>query len=1217
MPNTNGNGYHETSESAEVLQQRIAQMTKSYEELQARVVNRENKVLALSQKCERLEVKLSMTKSDDERMIRELRAKNSELTHRNAHVEADMMNQLSELASTMGGQMDALERDLKAMRSRVSDKEAEVKRLSAREVELEQNVSGGQVENVKLSKQVNVLKEKLSLLERQSIDSLNRMKDRFVSEKSKLEQKYNADQKIIAGLRDDIKSREMDLKAEHNEELAALSRRTDEMIEKLASKLRDRDEQLSTYEEKIKTLEAENSEVMNQRERMVAPSECSSYTGGADSFPLDKRREPLTPRSDYDGASVASSTTIDDSILMQPPENWKRGGPSQKGSRLTWRKPRSSRNDGVEIEELRKELAATMAARDELQQRYLDYDLQTRATIESLEAKMQERDSLILNHSQKIASLQEEIDEHVTHTSSSADQITNLKKRVEELEPQAAKRDEALRLLKSTEWEYNSARESHAEAIKELKQELGELSLAKATLQSKMEERDDNHKTMLGKMEYKVQEKDALISSHEETIASLTDSMKTKEESLDERKASMDKISAECEEKIALVAAQEEIIADLRSNLEKAQDFVARMEEAEKEAASRLETAQNSTKDEILALQAKNISLQVRVNEAAAKIKEMEYESSNLPKLVSDNEKLRQSLNKAMESLRTLMKGSADNTQLEVEYLDKISSLEKEISRVKAEYEGKLKERNDAVNHLRKSLTVRDKRIKALQSDIDNMTQEASPINKTEKDNTSDSGKPPVRASNTRSPSPVASNGRTSPAFSESTTADDDVIEKLRVKEDESNHLKETVAMLENKIDFLRKALNQFQAHSNGEVVPAWELLERLRQESELFAGQVIEQEQELELLTKQLETQKILNHALSTELADAKKSSAPKSSFMSNDMMTMELEDEISRLLRDLKLERAQNQELLAKLEESEVQKEGLKPALQKTLDQYKAKNVALEEEAELLRTNHTSLKKEVVDLQDRNAKLNDKLDRLSRQLEKADAEDDNMPRDVSQLRQRLQESEAARTQFEKTALDIYDRKIKQQHLDAQVHMNSLRKKLKEANDAKGKNEVALMNQITKLEKEKTSVKSELESKLRGRDNTILKLEHDLAQQQQVVKDLKGEMHHLRLSMSGVSEARKGEVEDLHEELMTAAKKLAKQEKELNSIKMSMDDTKMRHRHELKVLIDRINELEGEEMLQEYDDEQSDYGEEQSDYGDDDIVDEKVTVDKYEERGS
>uniref|UniRef100_A0A7S2L9E4 Uncharacterized protein n=1 Tax=Leptocylindrus danicus TaxID=163516 RepID=A0A7S2L9E4_9STRA len=1134
IPQSNGNGYHETSESAEVLRQRIAQMTKSYEELQARVVNRENKVLALSQKCERLEVKLSMTKSDDERTIRELRTKNSELTHRNAHVEADMMNQLSELASTMGGQMDALERDLKAMRSRVSDKEAEVKRLSAREGKLEQSVSGGQVENAKLSKQVNVLKEKLSLLERQSIDSLNRMKDRFVSEKSKLEQRYNADQKVIAELRDGIKSREMDLKAEHNEELAALSRRTDEMIEKLANKLRDRDEQLSTYEEKIKTLEAENSEVMNQRERMVAPSECSSYTGGADSFPLDKRREPLTPRSDYDGASVASSTTIDDSILMQPPENWKRGGPSQKGSRLTWRKPRSSRNDGAEIEELRKELAVTVAARDELQQRYLEYDLQTRATIESLEAKMQQRDSLILNHSQKIASLQEEIDEHIAHTSSSADQITNLKKRVEELEPQAANRDEALRLLKSTEWEYNSARESHAEAIKGLKQEVGELSLAKASLQSKLEEKDENHKAVLGKMECKVQEKDTLISSHEETIASLTDSMKTKEESLDERKASMDKISAEYKEKITLVAAHEETIADLRSNLEKAQDFVARMEEAEKEAASRLETAQNSTKDEILALQAKNISLQVRVNEAAAKMKEMEYESSNLPNLVSDNEKLRQSLNKAMESLRTLMKGSADNTQLEVEYLDKISSLEKEISRVKAEFDGKLKERNDAVSHLRKSLTVRDKRIKALQSDIDNMTQKSTPINnKTEKEDTSDSRKPPFRASNARSPSPVASNGRTSPAFSESTAADNDVIEKLRVKEDESNHLKETVAMLENKIDFLRKALNQFQAQSNGEVVPAWELLERLRQESELFAGQVIEQEQELELLTKQLDTQKILNHALSTELADAKKSSAPKSSFMSNDMMTMELEDEISRLLRDLKLERAQNQELLTKLEESEVQKEGLKPALQKTLDQYKAKNVALEEETELLRTNHELLKKEVVDFQDRNAKLNDEVDRLSRQLEEADAEDDNMPRDVSQLRQRLRESEAARTQFEKTVLDNFDRKITQLKLDANVQIDNLRKKLKEANDAKEKNEVALMNQITKLEKEKTSVKSELESKLRGRDNTILKLEHDLAQQQQVVKDLKGEMHHLRLSMSGVSEARKGEVEDLHEELM------------------------------------------------------------------------------------
>lgn len=1207
--NGDGNGYHEVEESsADILRQRIAQMTKSYEELHDRVVNRENRVLALSKKCERLEVKLSMTKSDDERTIRELRTKNSELTHRNAHVEADTMNQLSELASTMGGQMDALERDLKAMRSRVSEKEAEVERLNAREGELAQNVSGRQAENVKLSKQVNVLKEKLTLLERQSIDSLNRMNDRFLNEKSKLEHKYEADQKVIAGLRDEIKSREVELKAEHSEELAALSRRTDEMIEKLAIKLRNRDEELAIYKERIKTLEA-GSEAMNHRDRMVAPSECSSFTGGADSLPSDKRREPLTPRSDYDGASVASSTTIDDSILMQPPENWKRGGPSQKGSRLTWRKPRSTRND-AEVEELRKELAVTMAARDELQQRYLEYDLQTRVEVESLEAKMQERDSLILKHSEKIASLQKEIVEHVANTLSSADQNTDLRKRIEELEPQAADRNEALRLLKSTEWEYNSARESHSETVKKLKEELNRVSSSRSGLQSKLAEKEDEYKIMFAKME------DEVKGKHEKTIADLTDSIKTSEASLDDRKAAMDKLTTEYEEKTALIAVHEETIADLRSNLVKAQDFVARMEQAEKVAVSRLETTQSSTKDEMLALQAKNISLQVCVNKAGAKIKELEYESSNLPNLVSDNEKLRESLNKAMESLRTLMKGSADNTQLEVDYLDKISSLEKEIRKLKGEFETKLKERNDAVNHLRKSLVVRDKRLKSLQSEINNVKQDANTKNGNERDETSETGKPPFRASNLRSPSLVTSNGRTSPAFSESTAADNDIAEMLRVKEDESNNLKETVAMLENKIDFLRNALNQFQANSNGEVVSAWELLERLRQESELFAGQVIEQEQELDLLAKQLETQKILNHALSSELADVKKIAAPISSFMSTDMMTMELEDEISRLLRDLKAERAQNQELLTKLEESEVQKEGLKPALQKTLDQYKAKSVSLEEETNLLKTTLDPLKKEVVDLQDRNTKLYSEVERLSRQLEEADAEDDDMPRDVAQLRQRLRESEAARTQFERNALDNFDRKITLLKLDANVALDKLRKRLKEANEAKGKNEVSLMNQITKLEKEKTSVKSELESKLRSRDNTILKLENDLAQQQQIVKDLKGEMHHLRLSMNGVSEARKGEVEDLHEDLMAAAKKLAKKEKELNSIKMSMDDTKMRHGHELKVLIDRINELEGEDMSHEYDDEQSAYEEEHSDYGDDDLGEMEI-IDKNSGRDS
>lgn len=377
--------------------------------------------------------------------------------------------------------------------------------------------------------------------------------------------------------------------------------------------------------------------------------------------------------------------------------------------------------------------------------------------------------------------------------------------------------------------------------------------------------------------------------------------------------------------------------------------------------------------------------------------------------------------------------------------------------------------------------------------------------------------------------------------------------------------------------------------------------IEKLRQESELFAGQVIEQEQELEEITEKLQTQTALNQALSQDLDKLKKELVSKKSsdIRSNDMMMMEQEEEIKQHLRDLKSERQKNLKLMEELEEIREEQSNIRPTFERRIEEYKMKNLGLEDDKNILETSNKRLQEEIMTHKEKISFLEDRLESIAAKLD----EDENLPKDVNELRNQLKESEVARLEFEKNASANFERKIVLLKLDANVAMDKLRKKLKDSVAEKEKTEVALMNQVAQLEKDKNSLKKDFEGKIRTLENTIAQLELELNNQDQLVKDLRAEQKQLRLSMSGVSEARKDEVEELNQDLIMANSRLAKQDRELKTLRMSVGDIKLKHKHELKVLLDRITELEGieaEDRADNYDEEQfSDV--EDADHGDED----------------
>jgi len=293
--------------------------------------------------------------------------------------------------------------------------------------------------------------------------------------------------------------------------------------------------------------------------------------------------------------------------------------------------------------------------------------------------------------------------------------------------------------------------------------------------------------------------------------------------------------------------------------------------------------------------------------------------------------------------------------------------------------------------------------------------------------------------------------------------------------------------------------------------------------------------------------------------------------------MMMIELEDEINQHLRDLKNERSKNNALMTELEDLKAEQENFKPALQKTLDTHRKKTISLEQELEFRREEVERLSKKNASLETTIDELNTELDTLSDRLQEKDEDNAKLPSNVKELQNKLRESEQSRLDFEKSALDDFNRKIVLMQLDRKVLSEKYKKLMNESDSRMEKKEVELTNQVASLEAEKKRLQLDLESKLRSCNNKLVNLEVELSNVKQSNRDLISEREQLRLSMSGVSEARKGEVEDMNRDLILANSELSKKSRELKNLQMSIGDLGMKHRHELKVLLDRITELENE----------------------------------------
>ncbi|KAL7470415.1 hypothetical protein ACHAXS_010654 [Conticribra weissflogii] len=435
--------------------------------------------------------------------------------------------------------------------------------------------------------------------------------------------------------------------------------------------------------------------------------------------------------------------------------------------------------------------------------------------------------------------------------------------------------------------------------------------------------------------------------------------------------------------------------------------------------------------------------------------------------------------------------------------------------------------------------------------------------------------------------------------------------EKIRERDTAISNLLDSVQVNETTISSLRAEIQELKQKLNNTT----EESRRLQHESEIFAAQVIEQDEELEEMKTKLAEKNQQISALKREISSNKSDEIFVASLEEKVEDLQEQKRRNMRRIHDLedKLEEAESKSRQASRDGFEVEK--LKMELQNAITTKDLTEEKLTSQIESLRKlrNHavedyeskirdrdnqiSSLEKEVLELREQiashvveipldGAPSQDQLDELSEKCVQLADERDKLKmeiksltdeinslrnasesRQVSELKSKLAQSEKMREALEK------NRSISNSGKNSEI--DRLYKQLSEAKDAQSARELEQLNKLKALDKENRELREEYAMRMKEKSAKILALEQTLAAQEQVVRNMSNEMDQLQNGMEKISVQRRAEVEEMQQELMDYTSKATRLEREVVALSMKLDEKKLRHKDEVAKLKDRIKTLE------------------------------------------
>lgn len=436
--------------------------------------------------------------------------------------------------------------------------------------------------------------------------------------------------------------------------------------------------------------------------------------------------------------------------------------------------------------------------------------------------------------------------------------------------------------------------------------------------------------------------------------------------------------------------------------------------------------------------------------------------------------------------------------------------------------------------------------------------------------------------------------------------------EKLKERDSAISNLLHSIQANETIISNLRLEVDGFKRKLNHSL----EENRRLQHESEIFAAQIIDQDEEFEGLNAQLQEKTAEIGSLKKEIAsskvDARKVAKLQGQLDEAEREKQHSADRVKVLERRLDEAESKNVEkvgfeverLQLELKNAVADKVLTEEKLTKQIDSLrKLRNHAVEDfEAKLrqrdrqitvletlllelrekvsdntvfdvdLDGNAGPTKEQLTELSDKCVELGDERDMLKRKIVVLTEEIESLKassesQQLSELRSQLEQSEAMREALEKSMINSNKDK----------EIDRLHKQLAEAKEKQSASEMEQLARMKMFERENNQLKDEFSIRMKEKNAKIMALEQTLSAQEQVVGNMSSEMDQLQNGMEKISVQRRAEIEEMQQELMDYTTKATRLEREVVSLSMKLDDKKLKHRDEVAKLKERIATLESE----------------------------------------
>lgn len=386
-------------------------------------------------------------------------------------------------------------------------------------------------------------------------------------------------------------------------------------------------------------------------------------------------------------------------------------------------------------------------------------------------------------------------------------------------------------------------------------------------------------------------------------------------------------------------------------------------------------------------------------------------------------------------------------------------------------------------------------------------------------------------------------------------------------------------AVSANRVEDLQAELDELQEANNTQRSELRDMRKQLR-ETKATANEAMDLRAELEQA----------NHALA-QMKNKVGSSAREDAEMKRQLEAVQLEKEEAERKANLQLDsmRRQRNSTVEAMEEKLRERDATIKRLENNdrleLLEVEIKKLSKElfEKSKMLEDSQKASKELQIKLEEQRSidemakndhekvKLEEEVGALRRQLGEVESDKNK----IDSIKQQLEDANTEKEALEQRIVDSYERKMSLLKLDKDVTIDGLRKDLADAKAVTSESNEDMKKHLDALERENKDVRDEFEAKMQLKNTKIYALEQTLGAQEQLVESMRAEMDQLQSSMERTSLSRRAEIEEMQQEMIDTSSKAQRQEREITSLKMTLEESRLDHKAEATKLKEQLKHME------------------------------------------